>query len=469
MWKAGKAMALPNSPPPRASAVGPPLVRGKRVEVIAARLLGIAAGVLASMVAARALDQETFGRLNVLLNQVSFWSIVASLGFNRLLVRLLAQRLAEQDAAGAADLLTRGFRCLYASLVVVGTTLGVGLAWFGLELTGVKVTVPQACGVAFLIALYGWHQVTGELYRGLDRERLAGWFGAPPGGVGPLSGTLSLVAVIALAQGGGLTLDRYLAAHAILAAILLWPAWRGLNAARRARIGTPPHYAASSTTAEGSLLALAWPLVALQALIFLASQADVWIAGRELPEEQVAAFSAAKRLSVFITLPLQLMQLTTVATIAQLHAAGDLLRLQHVLQRAALLAFVPATLITLAALLFPGTLLSLMYGAPYATAAPLLQALSLGAWLITATGLCSLTLIMTGHDRVAFPVTALAALLLVVGGTLATRWYGAWGLAVCSSVVLGISNVAQWWLARVHSGVWVHPGWSRWPRAGTIS
>ncbi len=67
---------------------------------------------------------------------------------------------------------------------------------------------------------------------------------------------------------------------------------------------------------------------------------------------------------------------------------------------------------------------------------------------------------MTGHDRAAFPVTVVSAILLVVGGTLAAKYYGAIGLALSSSIVLGFSNVAQWWLARQYVGVWVHPGWS---------
>ncbi len=95
------------------------------------------------------------------------------------------------------------------------------------------------------------------------------------------------------------------------------------------------------------LMRLAVPLVVMQALIFLGSQADVWIAGRELTPETVAHFAAAKRISVFITLPLQLAQLTTVASIAQLYAQGERQKLQRLLQRAGTLAFLPATVITL--------------------------------------------------------------------------------------------------------------------------
>jgi O-antigen/teichoic acid export membrane protein len=433
-----------------------------KVWVMGLRLLGIGSGVLAGMIAARSLSEADFGRLNVLLNQVSFWSIIASLGLNRLLVRLVAERLSHHDAPGAVAVMQRGDYLLWSSLLLVSALLIAALSFTGSQLVGFPLTPWQALFTGLLTALYGWHQVTGELLRGLHKIQLAGLFGAPPGGVGPLVGALSLVGVLLAAYFQVLSLDGFLAIHLVLAGVLFVPGARSLFLARREIVSTNISIAETieNDRPVPSLFTLAMPLVVMQALIFLGSQADVWIAGRELPAETVAHFSAAKRISVFITLPLQLAQLTTVAAIAQLYAQGETQKLQRLLQRAACLAFVPASMITLVALVAPAWLLGIMYGMKYTSAAPLLQILAVGAWLITATGLCSLTLIMTGHDRIAFPVTVVSALLLVVGGTVATRIYGATGLAICSSVVLGVSNAAQWWLARKYVGVWVHPAWS---------
>ncbi len=132
----------------------------------------------------------------MLLNQIAFWSIVGSFGLNRLLVRLLAEQLANEQLTGVRTLLTQGERLLAATLVSVSALLFTGFMWCSSWMLGFP-DLPLASGThSCLTACYGWHQVTGELLRGLHKIQLAGLFGAPPGGVGPLVGTLSLVAVI---------------------------------------------------------------------------------------------------------------------------------------------------------------------------------------------------------------------------------------------------------------------------------
>jgi O-antigen/teichoic acid export membrane protein len=426
------------------------------------RIVGIGSTVLSGMIAARYLTKDDVGRLSVLLNQIGLWSIIGGLGLNRLLVRLTAQYLANNNGTLAQQVLKRGEYLLLGSLLLTGIVSCVLLQQFGKAIIGQQPTANQCLLTTALIVLYGWHQVTGELLRGMQYVRAAGLFGAPPGGVGPAVGLASLLVVLGTAVSGQLTLELFLLWHVCVAGILclpaivmLWQAWLHLPALSIA-------LKEETTQATGQAIWIqALPLMLMQVLIFLGAQADIWIAGRELGEETTAIFANAKRISFFITLPLQFAQLTAVASIAHLYAQGEKQRLQRLLQRSALLAFIPATLLTIIAGCFPALVLRLFYGAAYEDGALLLQILAVGTWVYMATGLCSLTLIMTGHERVAFPVTVVSALLLFVGGTLGAQWYGALGLAFASTTVLGFSNIAQWWLARRYVGVWVHPAWTR--------
>ena len=117
---------------------------------------------------------------------------------------------------------------LIGSLVLMFASVAVALATVSAGLIGEQLTLSQALLTAGLAAVYGWHQVTGELLRGLRWVQLAGTFGAPPGGVGPAVGAISLVAVVGTVFVGKLTLESFLLIHLVIGCALCLPAAWGL-------------------------------------------------------------------------------------------------------------------------------------------------------------------------------------------------------------------------------------------------
>lgn len=455
-------IANPALPPGEASVGQKPARDWKgKLWVLAMRVMGIGSVLASSMVAARALPEQDFGVLSLLLNQIALWSIAGGLGLNRLLVRLIAERMAVDDSRGTSLVIRRGELLLACSVIACFMAMSLVLIVAGGAVIGQTLTWSQSLLTGGLAGLYGWHQVQGEVLRGLKRLRWAGLLGAPPGGVGPLVGMLSLAIVFIASVMGWLTLESFLGIHFAVAAACSLCAIQAVRGEDVARTGMNATSESEATGVSWSrMMTSALPLMLLQILIFLSIQADVWIAGREFGDKSfVAVFSAAKRVSLFATLPLQFAQLTTVATIAHLFAQGELAKLQRSLQRAAFLSFAPASVITALAVFAPGWLLGVLYGPDFAEGAIYLRILAVGTWLYMAAGMCNLTLIMTGYERVAFPVTLVSAILLMVLGTLGARWYGGLGLAMASAIVLTGSNVSQWMLVRWYVGIWVHPMW----------
>lgn len=436
---------------------------GGRIWVIAARMVGILGTIAANIVAGRYLTQADFGELSIVWNLVVFGSLIAGAGLNRTLVRLIAERLADRDREGTKALLHVGQRVLYLSLIVTAVLFAIVITQLGDWFTERSIGVGLAVAAAAVVLTFGWHQVVGELLRGLHAVRLAALFGAPPWAAGPVVGTIAVTLILALAVTGQLTVAAFLWANA-LAALVVWPVvvW-GLRRAEDNTLVDYPHAERSlSAPLSGSRLYwLCLPIIFTQLLMYLANQSDVWVAGWTCPLDQVGLYGAAKRIVSVIALPLQFSQLTAIASIAHLYARGQRSDLQRILQGAALLAFVPSTIITIAVLLVPEFLLTTLYKPEYAAAAPLLQLLAIGNWVNVATGMSGLTLIMTGHEKIALPVNLFSVAFLVIAGQWAATQFGIIGLAGTMCLALALTYVGSWALTRYYVGVWVHPSFSR--------
>ena len=121
---------------------------------------------------------------------------------------------------------------------------------------------------------------------------------------------------------------------------------------------------------------------------------------------------------LLIGLPLQLVGLTIVASISELHAQGRLASLQRLLRDSATLAVIPALIALLALLVFGDRISALIFGPYYAAAGTPLRLLCLGQIAFVCAGSAELTLIMTGRQRIALFVNLGTTLALAVGGTL---------------------------------------------------
>jgi O-antigen/teichoic acid export membrane protein len=202
------------------------------------------------------------------------------------------------------------------------------------------------------------------------------------------------------------------------------------------------------------LLAVAFPLVLTQALSYVTGQADVWIAGATIEHADLALYGAARRLMLLIGMPMQLVNLTVVASIAELRAQGRLPELQKILRSAATMAAVPAVLVWLPLAVFPEQILALLFGEFYGQSATILRILCIGQVIFVFVGAAELTLMMSGNQRSALAVNCITSVLLLCCGMFLTQRFGAVGLAIAWSTVVSLQCILFSLMARKMIRVW---------------
>lgn len=198
------------------------------------------------------------------------------------------------------------------------------------------------------------------------------------------------------------------------------------------------------------------PLMLVQCVTFTSTQADLWIAGANCLPDQVSLYAAARRLMLMIVLPLQMVNFLIAGSIAELRAQGRLKELEMLLRRAAGIAAIPSLLGLLLVLVAGGPIMQLLFGEFYRAAALPLAILGVGQAVLAWAGASHCALLMTGHQNKSLLVNGLAALALVLAGSVAVHFYGILGLAVTSSAVVSLESVALVLLARHLLGVWTH-------------
>jgi O-antigen/teichoic acid export membrane protein len=88
----------------------------------------------------------------------------------------------------------------------------------------------------------------------------------------------------------------------------------------------------------------------------------------------------------------------------------------------------------------PGHILSVVFGANFAAGGNTLRVLAIGPLVMSAFGISSMALAMSGEERVVWHIQGSAAVIRVVLGTLAAVLFGAPGLAVSATLV----TVGSW-------------------------
>ena len=144
--------------------------------------------------------------------------------------------------------------------------------------------------------------------------------------------------------------------------------------------------------------------------------------------------------------------------IPQLYAQGRRPELQRLMQSAAIAATAPSLVVLVIFVLWPGLVLSVVFGPFYRDAALVLVILSFGHFVVSWTGGCQTCLAMTGHHNIQLVVAVVTSVGLFTLGPLAARNWGILGLAIVSSSLTAASNLIQYLMVRKLVGVWTHAG-----------
>lgn len=156
----------------------------------------------------------------------------------------------------------------------------------------------------------------------------------------------------------------------------------------------------------------------------------------------IGLYSAAIRISIFIAVPLQSMNVMFTPTIAELYAKGDIEKLSAMFKIVTKWTITFSLPIFWIATLFAKSLLDLP-SKGFGSAWPLLVAFSIGAIVNAGTGSVGYMLLMTGHQKLSFLNSLTAVVVNVILGVLLTPRYGAMGTAIATGLAIAVVNLMR--------------------------
>jgi O-antigen/teichoic acid export membrane protein len=399
------------------------LVRIGRMGVLfmGSNLVRGAAAFVTSLVIARTLGPDTFGRWTLCVTWASMLTFLLDLGFGVLLTRDVAAGTARAGAMVGGALAARMTLFVPVATLFLATAPALGLRG---EAASVLWTVLllAASGMAYgaVAAVFrAWPatltaivivEVTGALLQ------LGGtwWVTRQHGGVSAL---LLLASAVQIAQ--------------ISAAALLW----------RVVADAGPVFERPSLRSAVSLVRRAFPFTLAGLVANVQERLAPLMLGRLSGIGEVALFGAAWRIGSIVRMLPQAMfggALPVLAATARQEGSENVaFRFERVLS-------ISAGIAATGLAVFAGPVLRLTYGADYAPGALTLIWVAIGLWPFLINSARKVSLYAVGQERLAVRWSAVALAIQVVACVLLIPRYGSAGAALA----MAVGEVAVWWPLR---------------------
>lgn len=379
---------------------------------MAVLLVTAAAQLLAlglQIIFARLLGPAEYGIFSYVAAALAVGLILAKLGLDTALVRLVAEFLAAGKVGAARSAVT--FARLAVLVASVILTVG-GFAWsrFVVEEPSLRAAMVVA---ACLLPLAALSEITAAALRGLRRLAVA------------LSGdglVRPLVAIAGILLAAGLSTD--LAASSALLAYLLGTLASLAVTTRLLRSSLPAGGEVVETANPRSVLAVSIPLMMASGILVAIYSVDTLMLGSLADTTTAGYYAVASRIALFVIFFMNVAQTVASPLIAATRVNGrteELRAVVRVVNGLALLAAIPATI------LFVGAAEPLLgiFGGDFQAAAPALRILVISQFLNVLTGPTGTVLSMTGHERM---LAILLALGLIANIALNIAWIPSYGL-----------------------------------------
>ena len=417
-----------------------------------AKVAAIAAALTVHALLARMLEPDEFGTYILASSVVVVSSIVASLGMNHVIVRLLGESHSVDRGQLSRTII---LRCTVIALIgaAIAAILIAGPPghWLAERVFSSQLLTNCTAWVAvWLIALTA-QLMLAEAHRGVKDFRMAAILGGPLAGVG-----LAIMLLASLVLGVELNLKTAILLSA-MSALLVIPL--GIWLIRKNTIAASGRFHLTPL----QLASIAGPMLVTSITLVALNHADVWIVGIYLEKTDIALYGSAIQLASLIGFPLLILNSVVPPYVAELYKIDQHDQLQRELRRATGIATYAAVAGFLVVVLLSGHLLRIVYGDFYQRAATVLIIIAAGRLVSVCTGPCGIVLMMTGFHHVMMWVNIVAGAMSVLLMILVARPFGLQGIATVAALMIIAQNAAMLWLARIKSGVWTHAELS--PRA----
>lgn len=393
-------------------------------------MVTVFAGLVVNALLARLLTPEAMGAYFLTFSVVMVSAMLAQLGLNQTVVRLVAESLGVGKPGRARAVVRKAFLYGTVGALVVAVLLSIGVGrWLALKAFDSSLMAAVIGLAALWVVVMTLQGLLAESFRGFHDIRLATIFGglvtsvlsaALFAGLWIIQGHSQLGQVLVLCILAGST-------SAVIAGVVLWNSVKDLKG--------------QSELKNGEILTIAWPILVSQLTFFILTQADIWIVGIFRTKEEVAIYGAAVRLVALVAMPLVIVNAVVPPMIAEMYAQGKRRELEQALRTTATLAGIPAFLVLFVFICFGRPLLGTVFGTFYSNGAMVLSILSLGQLAKLSMGSCGLLLNMTGHQYPAMIIAACCSFVMIAVALASVSSLGITGVAIASASGLALQGL----------------------------
>lgn len=409
------------------------------------KVLTVLMSLASYAIMARLLNPKDMGMYFVALSVVFFFSMVAQMGLEMSLVRVVAESVSSDSYGKVYEAVRNAFVSAAISCAVIGVLLLSGLGQWIFEGIFNFTALGMSLGaIAVWIVAVTFQNLAAETFRGFYDIKSA----AVHGGLLTAS-LLTVVLGIVWVVGGEPTLREVIVLSICAFAVNVFIACARL-------LPRMKPYAKGKGRGEGDILRMSWQYWVNNLLLYLMMNSGVWIMGAYRSPEEVAVYGAASKMVMFMVLPLLVVNSTISPIVAEMNVKGELKKIEKVLRSTALLAGVPAFVILAVNTILNEEVMTVTYGDFYAEGGIVLAILSVGMFLVVWAGPCGITLLMAGKQKAMMIVTAISGSVGIGVSMLCVRGHGTVGVAVGVAAGWIVQSVLLLLAAKRTLGVWTH-------------
>ena len=408
------------------------------------RLVAAVTALAVNTVVARLLDQDELAAYFLTFSVVVVAAAAARLGLPRVVVRFVSASIASGAPGQVRDVIRRvTFMSAIAGAITIVVLGGPPGQWLARSVFHSELMAGVMLLAGAWAACEALRYVQSEAFRGFHDFRQAALLGDAARGVLTAA---AMATLFVLWRNTSLTV----VVTAALSASALTALAAGASLRHRIRTLGPSERLATGLTA------IAFPLMVVDLAGLIFNQADLWVIGASRPASDVAVYGACGRVAVLLAVPLFIVNAVVAPMVAELHVKEKHDDLETALRGASTVATGATLLMFVVVVVAGGQILGVIFGSFAERGGSVLTVLALGQVIAVSSGSCTITLMMTGHQRTVMIGSLVAVVFTVPGLIVAAEVSGMLAVAAVSAGGIALQNVILTVWAHRHLGVWTH-------------
>lgn len=405
------------------------------------------ASILTGVVLARLLDPSGFGVFHLFIQIITVGALIQGFGMHNGVTKL-ASIAGQQDDGQGLHAVWRSASRLFA-LTALATLASVLLLWPVMESGMFDRSLGWAFAILMAIAIFSRsaEEVSTAYLRAAGRRPWYTLLLAAPREA--LFLVLTAVGLYAGFQGGIFDwVAVYVATAAAMALLATGLAFRLSGHARQTATGSTN----TTETTWKSLALLSAPMLAHGAGAVLLKATDVWVLSIFADTATVGLYGAAVRVTNVVLFVLSVINLALPQLLAAAYASDRRDDFRMLARMAATISTVFSLPLFIIILFWAEPIVTLLFGAEYAGAAPILIILAAGQTVSACVGFPGMMLQMSGHQIQLSVVTGIAVIANLVANVIVAPEYGAIGVAWVTAITISLRMAVHIVLARHYTG-----------------